>query len=386
MNPQIPDSVGPLPDASIAEDAGAVLCRFVTDAPMAVALFDTGMRYMAASNRWCEGSGVPREGVIGQLAYDVTPGAVRFRDVHERCLRGTTASSVAEVNLPTGDRIWAEWEMQPWRTRTGAVGGLFIRVNNITRQRDEHAALIERQRQLRIALDSSGAGTWTLNVITGELLWDQRSYEMFGIPVGTPVTLEQVLMLMPEVDRTRVAQSVAEIDRWSLERDWGEEFRVRHSDGTTRWIYARGGLQRNDAGEMVRLLGINLDVTARKRAELAAREYDDLARLGLEAASAFAWSWDADRPIIEVNAVVAKFLDLDEGDGVSVAEFMRRVHPDDRERVQSTMAAVRARNGLPGWEMEYRVGVAACSAVHLRQLKKGNLPHPKDVSRRYRRP
>lgn len=350
------DLTGASVNRSQVDDDAAVLLRFVTDASGAAALFDTQMRYLAVSDSWCEGCGIPRDTLLGRVTYDITPTAARFRTVHERCLLGAAESHVAEIQLPTRTgSLWAQWEMQPWHTRSGAVGGLVIRVINITRQRQEHVALVERKRQLRVALDASGAGTWTLNTDTGELLWDQRSRDMFGFPPDVPVSLDQVLAVLPDDDRIRVLATLESADHWAPDRDWGEEFRVKHPDGSTRWIYARGRPQRNEAGAVVGFVGINLDTTDRKRAEIAANESEQQARLALEAASAFAWSWDSAHPIIDVGEVAAKYLGLEPGRGFEVDEYMRRVHPDDRERVQSTMIAVRARGGLPGWEMEYRL-------------------------------
>ncbi|MFN7983108.1 MAG: PAS domain-containing protein [Vicinamibacterales bacterium] len=340
---------------TFTSDELGVLRRVVTEAPVATALFDGQMRYLAASAPWCDGCGAPLEALLGRISYDVTPTAARFKAVHDRCLLGAAEVHVAEVHLPTRpEGIWAQWEMQPWRTRDGSVGGLIIRVNDITRQREEQAELTARERQLQVALDASNAGTWKLNWGTGELLWDQRSRDMFGVAASEAPTLEGVLPLVHEIDRERVRATLNAVRDLPVDRDWGEEFRIRRRDGTVRWIYARGRPERNDSGDVVGLVGINLDTTERREAEGAAADSDRQARFALEAASAFAWSWEADKPLILKDDVGARYLGIPADQPFDGFAFMRRIHPEDQEGVRATMAAARAQNGLPGWEMEYR--------------------------------
>jgi len=338
-----------------AHDEAAVLRRFVSDSPFAMALFDAEMRYLAASDRWCHGCGVSCATLLGRVAYDVTPSSTAFRTVHDACLRGATESREGELHVP-GQRqtAWARWEMQPWHTSGGAVGGLLIRVNDISRQREEHVALAQRERQLQVALEASNAGTWKLNWSTGALLWDRRSRDMFGVSSPTAASLDIVLPMLHDADRERVRATLDEVRHSLLDRDWGEEFRIRRDDGTVRWIYARGRPERNESGDVVGLVGINIDTTERRAAESAAHENEQQARLALDAASAFAWTWDADKPLILKDDVGARYLGIAADQPFDGWAYMRRIHPDDQERVRATMAAARAPGGLPGWEMDYR--------------------------------
>src|SRR5262249_37618781 len=54
----------------------------------------------------------------------------------------------------------------------------------------EKAELIGRQQaedKLAIALAAGGIGVWELTPSTGELVWDDRMYDMYGVPRGAPV-------------------------------------------------------------------------------------------------------------------------------------------------------------------------------------------------------
>ena len=68
-------------------------------------------------------------------------------------------------------------------------------------------------------------------------------------------------------------------------RGFEAEFRVRHKDGTYRWMLSRGVAVRNAAGIPVRFIGSDVDTTDLKRAEAALRESEQRFRTFVDHAS-----------------------------------------------------------------------------------------------------
>jgi PAS domain S-box-containing protein len=60
--------------------------------------------------------------------------------------------------------------------------------------------------------------------------------------------------------------------------NYEQEFRMRHKDGTYRWILAQAALVYGEDGQAIRMLGSHIDITEKKHAELAVAEAERFAR------------------------------------------------------------------------------------------------------------
>ena len=133
------------------------------------------------------------------------------------------------------------------------------------------AALRESEERLRLALEAAGnVGTWDYDLRTGRILGDAGFAALYGLDPGRAaagVTLDEVAARLHPEDRERV---LAGLGRLLARRSGGatsSEYRVMGRDGTPRWVSARARRHDDAAGRAVRLPGIALDVTERRRAE-----------------------------------------------------------------------------------------------------------------------
>jgi PAS domain S-box-containing protein len=135
---------------------------------------------------------------------------------------------------------------------------------------------------LRLAMRGARLGSWTRDLRTEEVVWSPELEDLFGLEPGTfGRSRSSFLALVHEddVDRLRAA-----VDRAiATGADYATEFRFRHSSGEWRWMDGRGRAEYDAAGTPLRLHGVGIDVTDRKRAEGAR---DRLAALVESAAAA----------------------------------------------------------------------------------------------------
>lgn len=113
---------------AIASTADHV-ASFVSDLPVALALFDTEHRYLAASPAWCIAFGINAEGLTGLRHADVDPvGAPILADLHDCALGGDAAERCTEVKHANGFCQERVLRAKPWYGPDGAILGVIASV------------------------------------------------------------------------------------------------------------------------------------------------------------------------------------------------------------------------------------------------------------------
>ena len=111
-------------------------------------------------------------------------------------------------------------------------------------------------------------GTFDLNIRTGVDVWQPETEALYGLPPGGfGGTLTAFENLIHPDDRERVTRLTREMMRTGKPAE--AEWRVVWPDGSVHWIAGRGQALMDESGKPWRMLGVNIDVTERKRAEEA---------------------------------------------------------------------------------------------------------------------
>ncbi|WP_051307137.1 PAS domain-containing hybrid sensor histidine kinase/response regulator [Desulfomicrobium escambiense] len=134
-----------------AEEALAALSEseerlqiFVMYAPASLAMFDWEMRYIAASQRWLDDYRLGERNILGLSHYEVFPEiGPEWRDVHRRGLGGEIIRKEEDhFERADGSSQWVRWEVRPWHTVRGDVGGIVIFTEDITGQKEAESDLV----------------------------------------------------------------------------------------------------------------------------------------------------------------------------------------------------------------------------------------------------
>jgi len=146
----------------------------------------------------------------------------------------------------------------------------------VTRQGAE--SVEESAARLRLAVESSNTGLWEWNLATNEVyfspIWKrQLGYEDHEIPAR----FEEWQNRVHPDDLERVLKAVNDFIA-APGASFENEFRLRHMDGSYRWIMAKSALISDPQGRPLRMLGSHLDITARKQDEAALREKEEKLR------------------------------------------------------------------------------------------------------------
>jgi PAS domain S-box-containing protein len=161
--------------------------------------------------------------------------------------------------------------------------------------------------RLRLAMEASASVGWDWEVKSGRYLWFGDLQTIFGIPSNTHTgSVEEFIRYVHPDDRPQVSEALA--DARQNRKLYAAEFRIVRSDGTVRWLVARGKFYEPTNGDPERLLGVSLDISDRKQAEDAVRETEKRYRRIVETTNEGVWLLDSKFHTSYVNRQMASML------------------------------------------------------------------------------
>jgi PAS domain S-box-containing protein len=152
-------------------------------------------------------------------------------------------------------------------------------IRNITERKTAEDALRSSMERLCLALDAANSGTWEWNLLTNENIWSDELWKLYGLePHSCKPSYEAWLKTIHPKDRTKTEHAVQEAASKGIQLN--TEWRVRYRDGSERWLLSRGQPLRDINDQVVRFIGIVLDITERKVAEeILKRDKETLAKM-----------------------------------------------------------------------------------------------------------
>jgi PAS domain S-box-containing protein len=129
------------------------------------------------------------------------------------------------------------------------------------------ASLGDRNQKLSLALRVAKAGMWQWDIATHQVTWSTENYRLLGYDPNTvEPSYEQWLQTVHPEDRAWVAQAVQ--NAVATHQGLALEFRIIRPDGSLRWLADMGDVVHDDAGQLIGMVGVQIDITDRKEAEL----------------------------------------------------------------------------------------------------------------------
>lgn len=191
----------------------------------------------------------------------------------------------------------------------------------------------EMDASLSLAADAANIGLWRRKVGSDEFTATPRWRKIFGLPETGRITLNDLLMRLPEDERERVLKAIEEASHGG--DSYAMEHRVIHPDGSVHWIASHGRAEGGRDGQGTR--GASRDITERKQAEMEAnalrQELAHLSRVSALGVLSGSLAHELNQPlgIILSNAQAAQHLlsherpDLDE-----LREILADIVSEDR--------------------------------------------------------
>ena len=170
------------------------------------------------------------------------------------------------------------------------------------------AKLVESEQRRSMAIAAGRMGSWDWGGVDGDWMWDEGQYRIFGVdPQSFELSTENISTLLHPDDARRLHDLIADLGKGKGTPSYEAEFRINRPDGEQRWCVGTAAATTDGNGRIVRVSGVTVDITERKRAEerqnLLTREVDHRAKNALTLAQSIVRLTRADNVQTYVNAV-----------------------------------------------------------------------------------
>jgi PAS domain S-box-containing protein len=266
-----------------------------------------------------------------------------LRTVQEAVQTGVSYELDLELVSPLSGLRWATTRGEPLRDAQGKIIGLRGTIQDITEHKLAEQELAKTNDRFRLVMEASKSVGWEWDIPSGRDSWFGDLQTMFGIPSDSfDGRVEDFYRRIHPEDQKIVAQAVA--DAMQNQKPYAAEYRVVRLDGTVRWVAARGSFYYAGTGDPVRMLGMAVDITERKRTEEALRESEQRFRQAIQAGKMYAFDWNVITDEIVRSKESADILNWTDPEHDTGRDFHTRVHPDDKASYSASEARLTPEN------------------------------------------
>ncbi|WP_088894914.1 PAS domain S-box protein [Leptolyngbya ohadii] len=362
-----------------------LLRLFIQYAPAGIAMLDSEMRYLMASQQWVNEYQLDSiESLLNRSHYEVFPEIPEtWRQIHRQCLAGAIERGDEDLFVRAdGTLQWISWEIRPWYKPTDDIGSIIIFSFDVTQHKQAKDILQQSQNQIQRQLAeietiyrNAPVGLAVLDTNLRFVRINERLAEMNGFSVEDHLG-RTIRDLVPDL-----ADTADQLLRPILET--GEPRLNVEITGETP---AQPGVRRTwlehflplwDGNHIIGISAVCEEITERKQNEAALRQSEARLRLAQVASHSGVWDWDIQSNTVFWSPEYYQLYALDPSVAASYDNWLRHIHPDDRERVhQQTQRAVET--GASDIRIEFRVirSDTICWFADIGQIFYGNSGEP----------
>ncbi|MGG6239746.1 PAS domain S-box protein [Nodosilinea sp. AN01ver1] len=320
--------------------------------PIAIATRDEG-RLIDVNDSLLIFFGYDRHEMVGRTALELNLWAdLSQRDRYRTLLERQGRVRNLEIQIRTkGGRVKTVLLSAEAQTLDGQ-DCLIVTHRDITDRYRAEAALRQSQQRLALAQRVAQVGYWELDIASRSLTWSETTFRNWGLdPSGAVPTYDELLQKLPPDDRNRLIQRVetALVNGLPYQLD----LRPIHPDGSLHYLDTRAEPVFDERGRVVKLVGVSMDITDRKRVALALQESEARFRQLAETVEEGFFVYEtetAQYSYINPAYWSVRGLPLDSR-ADSMEQWLSGIHPNDRNRID---AALEQERQGENFDQEYR--------------------------------
>ncbi|MCP4149304.1 MAG: diguanylate cyclase [bacterium] len=222
-------------------------------------------------------------------------------------------------------RLFQKATTEAWRAYA-AKTSLEEAIREHKKTRDELQVTYSR---LALATEAGNIGVWILDIATNDVIWNDIMYQLYDVPPDVNPTYDTWRNALHPRDLPE-AETLLK-DAVQGKTIFATEFRILLHSGIIRHLQAAARVERDNAGNPIRMTGVTWDITERKQAEeLIATKRRRLADI-IEGTNVGTWEWNVQTGETVFNERWANIIGytLKELAPVSIDTWTKFAHPDD---------------------------------------------------------
>ncbi|WP_017304454.1 PAS domain-containing protein [Spirulina subsalsa] len=252
-------------------------------------------------------------------------------------------------------KFWLLTTLSPIRTEHRTSSRFCYITEDVTERKQTERILAQTTQTLLQAQKIAHIGYWDYNVISHQLTWNKETFEIFGTDWNQPEpTYTQYITQIHPEDRIK-HQTALEHSLMTGER-FEVEYRLLRDSGEIRYLYSQAEVETNSQGVVIRLFGVVIDITEKKRAEESLKASEAKYRLLVEQMPAVTYTSALD----DLSTTLYVSPQIEQMLGYPLREWLLQpdrwytaVHPDDRDKVAKVLKI--AHNSPGTFNREYRI-------------------------------
>lgn len=210
---------------------------------------------------------------------------------------------------------------------------------------------VEAEARLQVTQASAGVGPWEWDIQNDVLTLSATARRNLGLAEDAPTDMDTLTELVHPDDRPLVRSRIREAIKKGPHYE--VEYRLANHPEGERWIHGQGQVVRDETGRALRVMGVNFDVTQRRRAEDSLRESEARFRSLADSAPALMWISGEDGVRVFVNTAYVDFAGVSYDEAL-VLDWRSRLHADDLNRILKAQIAGEASRRPFSLEGRYR--------------------------------
>jgi two-component system sensor kinase FixL len=141
----------------------------------------------------------------------------------------------------------------------------------------EAEAYINKQR-MKLAVSAADLRLWEWDMVRDQIWSSDKNRTLYGFAEPREISFDNLLDIVCKEDREQVRLAVEKSINGN--GNYENEYRIQMPDGRIRWFHSRGRVDFDNRHRPLRMLGVTIDITRRKQAELEAQQQrNELAHL-----------------------------------------------------------------------------------------------------------